>query len=41
MEATCCVADCCRPLAGLLEWIERSRENEITLQIARKCNWWV
>jgi len=30
-----------RPLVVLLEWIERPRENEIMLQITRKCNWWV
>jgi len=30
-----------RPLAGLLEWIEKSRKREILLQITRKFNWWV
>jgi len=30
-----------RPLAGLLERIERSKKKEILLQITRKCKWWV
>jgi len=30
-----------RPLAGLLEWIERSRKERNSVTSTKKCNWWV